>query len=1328
MPRLISLILCFSLMWQQAGFAQVNGPLDMSSLVDRTNPLTQDKFRPLHLRYLSYDGIGPSFNVMVDKGDSKEPSAEKSSRDILAYFLVGVTLPERVFWVNLRPDAPSDMLDPALEKTDMGRVMLEADVQLKKDVAMATSPKTQAGREYWEKLYKKAEELYGSDQVTIPTLARPWIVPGEIILREAGNSAYIYKATLKVMLEQDYLKGATAYAFKDERSRRMNEYASELMRRLIIPRLTREVNSAGRYAALRQVYYSLILASWFKETFRGAAGVYASRIDTGNLAGLTSEKPWSKDTYFNEYKRSFSEGEYNARESVASVSGRSVRTYAAGGIRLEEIKGRVIRVINNRLVPFLKFLFECKVKYGGISSIVIEPAQTAQGDQAVPEPTETQKAPGKDGGEYMIPLGTKVDPSSVASTLAKYKAVLNAHFAKLGINLTVKEGFLREAGYKNAEDTQQVTIDNLLCMQSLVSFPELAQRIAELKSWVPPNDDLSIIVIELDGKQYIADGHHRALAAKLLGETKIKARVLTAGMGYESSFRELSSMNQMERRRQGFGKVGELTVTEGPGMAGTRIPAARLRFNEEKTRQVNKGKKPGDWNLVFSDGGVETAGMDGGQLSFDKAVSFHNAVIRGDKRARATRISWDPICDLVIKEAAAWGYDIGFGGGTALRMIFGRRPNKRNSDIDIVVRNSQSASPGDIDDFIREFEEKYGIKIDVLNTTADPDTDELFFQKDYVNVDDLMAFAIQRVVVSKNGGTWTVYSKASPPSDLLNKNLRLLDSKTSDGEHRKMTNESFFRIIRVMAMCPEAAVVPEDLEWLKAIAESFCKDDEMSALRQWFTAPKTGQRIGDGLKTFLKIFVNAESPRELAGFFKSLGNGEKNFYTIFEPVLDFDAVARIIERERAKGNELDPEELLGYMFEEGAVINKLPPRAVIEKKGLKSVWIRRDSDECKVELLRYVFNDGTRDLKVEIFFNRDKVYEIDAGDDEAQGIALVNALERRDAAVKEWLYRAGWPEGKQKLESLVSGIIPIAKEEDRKETEARVTGERQEKELVSSGVLVGYQMPGIPIKQPYEPGGKYEKLNEYVFDAAPPENWFPKETVHYSMILYENHDKFNACFVFRVDHCWWVRQDGRPAFSIAFRGTREQAEEFARRMASPDGLQVDKADEMNSRRNHQIFKARVMAALAETVGKKNGLMEGAGEATMAKAGLDGGAPGGIDMRGLNIRKEYQLLDLAPFMPKGKPWDYLLGIDLSKECDRIQRLSSIGSAASLNRIKEFLAVCQARGRVDEYSRQVLTCLAQMLRQEECQGTATEDELSQVLFFLESQPVPGHTLLD
>ncbi len=336
--KFISFLLVFCFLFQQTGFAQVAPQLNIAGYMSQLrNSFVQDKFRPLHLRYLSYDNLQNNFKLFLDKGDLRQPDSkqlEGTTDYLLNYFLVGVSLPNESFWVNLRPDSPNNVIDNYLAKTDVGKILLEADLQLKKDTALATSPSTPEGKEYWNRLYKRAGELFGPGNVTIPTLTRPWIVPGDIVISETETNAYIYKATLKVMLEQDYLKGSSVYKFDDERMKTLNEYASELIRELIIPKLNRDINNAKRYAPLRQVYYSLIMAQWFKKKFEGRPGLYSRLINTKNLKGLTSKKSWNKDAYFKEYQKSFKEGEYNIKEPVYSSYGQMFRNYFSGGIML----------------------------------------------------------------------------------------------------------------------------------------------------------------------------------------------------------------------------------------------------------------------------------------------------------------------------------------------------------------------------------------------------------------------------------------------------------------------------------------------------------------------------------------------------------------------------------------------------------------------------------------------------------------------------------------------------------------------------------------------------------------------------------------------------------------------------------------------------------------------------------------------------------------------------------------------------------------------------------------------------------------------------------
>ena len=380
--KIIVIALCFFMVFEQSGFAQVAGELDISGhFLALRNSFIQDRFRPLHLRYLSYNPSANNFNLLLDKGDSlkglspkgtdPKESLQQETKTLLNYFFIGISLPNEAFWVNLRPDAEDNIIDRELAETDVGKIFLEADLQLKKDTANFTSPQAPEGKDYWDKLYKKAEELYGSENITIPTLTRPWIVPDEIIIRESSDNAYIYKATLKVMLEQDYLKDSSTYNFKDERSEALNEYSSQLIRETIIPKLTKEINSSKRYAPLRQVYYSLILAQWFKQKFYGKSGVYSYLIDRHNLNGLTSEASWSKTTYFNAYKTSFQQGEYNIKEPRYTPYGQTIRSYMSGGISFgTEIKNQISSpILSQRTQPITPVYISSLIKVVGSGEV-----------------------------------------------------------------------------------------------------------------------------------------------------------------------------------------------------------------------------------------------------------------------------------------------------------------------------------------------------------------------------------------------------------------------------------------------------------------------------------------------------------------------------------------------------------------------------------------------------------------------------------------------------------------------------------------------------------------------------------------------------------------------------------------------------------------------------------------------------------------------------------------------------------------------------------------------------------------------------------------------
>ncbi|MFH1199202.1 MAG: hypothetical protein V1650_03485 [Candidatus Omnitrophota bacterium] len=416
--KIIASLIVFVFILQQTSFAQLSTQLNIGKYLNAMPSPAVDIFRPIHMRYFFYEPSSNQFKMLLDKGNQFDgnnvgaplvgapdsindragtrpaPTSEleESAKTLLKYFLIGVTLPNDKFWVNLRPDASDQIIDPELAKTDVGKILLEADLQLKKDTARFTSPQTPEGKEYWDKLYKKVGELLGSDSIEIPTLTRPWIVPGEVIIRQTSNSAYVYKAGLKVMLEEDYLKRPQTvdqrpqtYNFTDPRLKELNKYSTELIKELILPKITQEVNTAKRYAQFRQVYYSLVLAQWFKKAYSGRERSrpfptnFINRIDTQNLTGLTSKTSWSKETYFQEYQKSFKNGEYKLNETVSTLQGRVIRSYFSGGIVVETaVKNSDGLFGRSAQLPFVASLYGAPGFAGSAPSLELRPVTSPE--------------------------------------------------------------------------------------------------------------------------------------------------------------------------------------------------------------------------------------------------------------------------------------------------------------------------------------------------------------------------------------------------------------------------------------------------------------------------------------------------------------------------------------------------------------------------------------------------------------------------------------------------------------------------------------------------------------------------------------------------------------------------------------------------------------------------------------------------------------------------------------------------------------------------------------------------------------------------------------
>ncbi|MDP1853646.1 MAG: hypothetical protein Q8L26_05545 [Candidatus Omnitrophota bacterium] len=280
--------------------------------------------QPPVLKYLSVNSANPFnyFNFLLGVNPQAKENLDREAKKLINYFFLGVTLPNHTLWVNLRPDEPERIASEELAKTDMGRVLLEEDLQLKKDAAKYLHPANAKGKEFWEKLYA----AIGKDNVKkmkIATSNRVWIVPDEAVVVETEDGALVASAKLKVLSENEYLKENP----QDETQVVMEK----LMKEIILPALTDEINSGPAYAPLRQIYHSLILAEWFKRKHKSSASVFALSINRGYTNGLESELPWAKQKIWQEYVDSYQKSEYKLQDTLFGLR----RMYWSGGIVMD---------------------------------------------------------------------------------------------------------------------------------------------------------------------------------------------------------------------------------------------------------------------------------------------------------------------------------------------------------------------------------------------------------------------------------------------------------------------------------------------------------------------------------------------------------------------------------------------------------------------------------------------------------------------------------------------------------------------------------------------------------------------------------------------------------------------------------------------------------------------------------------------------------------------------------------------------------------------------------------------------------------------------------
>ena len=324
---------------------------------------TSAAFVPVMMRGLKIDPKDPFlFDFLIDNGNTglalegAEFSAE--SEKLIKYFLASLTIKEEDLWVNLSPYEKDRMIPDDLRKTVLGRDMLAQDYILKQLTASMIYPEKDLGKKFWDKVYSQAREKFGTTDIPVDTFNKVWITADRAKVLERNGAGYVVNSHLKVMLESDYV-AANQRAERDggevpnpvnsalaaekaqdtghktqEGASESQELAKNILREIVIPAIEKEVNEGQNFAPLRQIFYAMILASWYKQSLKQTflTQVYANK---GKVDGVQSDDPNAGEVIYTKYLQAYKTGVFNLiKEETDAKTGETLpRKYFSGGIR-----------------------------------------------------------------------------------------------------------------------------------------------------------------------------------------------------------------------------------------------------------------------------------------------------------------------------------------------------------------------------------------------------------------------------------------------------------------------------------------------------------------------------------------------------------------------------------------------------------------------------------------------------------------------------------------------------------------------------------------------------------------------------------------------------------------------------------------------------------------------------------------------------------------------------------------------------------------------------------------------------------------------------------
>lgn len=302
-------------------------------------------FAPSVIRGLRVNPDNPlRFDFIIENGDDnlQGEAFEQETMKLVKYFMTALTVPDEELWVNLSPYEKDRIIADGLGQTEMGRDLLAQDYLLKQFTASLMYPDESLGEQFWQDVYEKAQAQLGTTYIPTNTFNKVWIIPDRVKVYVNGTQAMVAESHLKVMLEEDYLahevnKIRDTHGIGGVTSNdvdQVSELAKETIREILLPEIEREVNYGKTFAPLRQIYYAMILSTWYKRNLRRSV-LGQTYVGQNKTDGITSDELNAKERIYQQYLDAFEVGVFDLiKEEYDPVSQEiTPKKYFSGGIK-----------------------------------------------------------------------------------------------------------------------------------------------------------------------------------------------------------------------------------------------------------------------------------------------------------------------------------------------------------------------------------------------------------------------------------------------------------------------------------------------------------------------------------------------------------------------------------------------------------------------------------------------------------------------------------------------------------------------------------------------------------------------------------------------------------------------------------------------------------------------------------------------------------------------------------------------------------------------------------------------------------------------------------